>query len=85
MPGKKPLCLLLLSLLLATSPLTAQPLRLAASQGVSLEQAVAQVKKQTGGRILSAETYKLQGQRIHRIKVLLPDGRIRVVKIKAGS
>ncbi len=81
MSGNKrlPRCFFVLFLLLAwlfTAPLIAGERR-------SLEQVVAQVKKQTGGRILSAETHKNHGQRMYRIKVLLPDGRIRVVRVKA--
>ena len=56
---------------------------LAASE-TSLDQAVKQVKKQTGGRILSAETTKRKGQRVHRIKVLLPNGTVRVKYINAN-
>ena len=54
-----------------------------AGKAVSLDQAVKQVKKQTGGRILSAETTRRNGQRVHRIKVLLPDGTVRVMYINA--
>lgn len=57
--------------------------RLAAKQGVSLEQAVAQVQRDTGGRILTAETIKRNGRSVHRIKVLLPNGNVRVVHVEA--
>ena len=58
-------------------------LRLAAKQGMSLEQAVAQVQRDTNGRILTAETVARNGQRVHRIKVLLPNGNVRVVHVAA--
>ena len=45
----------------------------------SLEQAVQQVKQQTGGRILSAKT---DNKGNHKIKVLLPSGKVKTVKIK---
>jgi hypothetical protein len=52
---------------------------------VTLEEAVEQVRKETGGRILSAETVKSNGRRVHRIKVLTPDRRVRVVNVDADS
>lgn len=50
---------------------------------VSLDEAVAQVKEQTGGRILTAETVTKDGNKVHRIKVLLPDGTVKVMYINA--
>jgi len=64
--------------------LTSSPTIYLAANAVSLEQAVKQTKKQTGGRILSAETTKRNGQRVHRIKVLLPDGTVRVKYVNAN-
>ncbi|MDD3519560.1 MAG: hypothetical protein PHQ14_14525 [Chromatiales bacterium] len=52
--------------------------------GVTLDQAVEQVRRQTGGRVLSAETVDAGGRRVHRIKVLTPDQRVRVVTVDAG-
>ena len=52
-----------------------------AKRGKSLDQAVKDVRRQTGGRILSAET---QGSE-HRIKVLTPDNRVRIVRVPAGK
>jgi uncharacterized membrane protein YkoI len=57
--------------------------RLAAKQGVSLEQAVAEVQRETNGRILTAETVKRKGRPVHRIKVLLPNGKVRVMHVDA--
>lgn len=57
--------------------------RLAAKQGVSLDQAVAQVQRDTQGRILTAETINRNGRAVHRIKVLLPNGNVRVVYVEA--
>jgi hypothetical protein len=58
-------------------------IRLAQSNdGKTLSQAVEQVRRQTGGRILSAET-KLQGNReVHLIKVLTEDGKVRTHKVQ---
>jgi uncharacterized membrane protein YkoI len=53
--------------------------------GVSLNDAVQQVKHETGGRVLSAETVNQGGRTVHRIKVLTPSGQVRVVVVDAQS
>lgn len=55
------------------------------SSGISLDQAVAMVRKQTGGRILSAETVNKNGRQVHRIKVLTPDHKVVIHEINAGG
>ena len=53
--------------------------------GKSLSEAVEQVRKQTKGRILSAET-KIKGDReVHYIKVLTKDGKVRTVKVRGRN
>lgn len=52
-------------------------------KATSLNDAVDQVKRDTGGRILSAQTVNKGGKRVHRIKVLTPDNRVRIVNINA--
>jgi hypothetical protein len=56
---------------------------LLAQNNQSLDSAVQSIKQQTGGRILSAKTVVEDGQRIHKIKVLLPSGKIQTFKISA--
>lgn len=51
--------------------------------GVSLNEAVQQVQRETGGRVLSADTMNQRGQTVHRIKVLTPSGQVRIVNINA--
>lgn len=51
----------------------------------TLEQAVAQVRRDTGGRILAAETVQENGRRVHRIKILTAERNVRTVRIDAGS
>ena len=51
--------------------------------GMSLDEAVRRVRAETGGRILSAETVNENGRRVHRIKVLTPDQRVRIVTVDA--
>jgi len=56
--------------------------------GKTLSEAVAQVRRQTNGQILSAET-KVSGNReVHHIKVLTKDGKVKTHKVqgrKRGS
>lgn len=58
-------------------------LRLAQNNdGKTLSQAVEQVRRQTGGRILSAET-RVQGNReVHHIKVLTKDGKVKTHQVQ---
>ena len=50
--------------------------------GKSLSEAIEQVRRQTGGQILSAKT-KVNGNReVHHIKVLTRDGKVRTVKVQ---
>jgi uncharacterized membrane protein YkoI len=56
-----------------------------ARAGVSLAEAVEQVRADTGGRVLSAETVRKRGRAVHRIKVLLPSGHVRTVQVDAGG
>jgi len=74
----------LLALLLAVAAFTCAVVPVAAA-AVTLEQAVAQVRRETGGRILQAETVQEQGRRVHRIKVLTPQQSVRTVRIDAGN
>ncbi len=46
----------------------------------SLNDTVRRVERETGGRILSAETVTSGSREVFRIKVLTPDGRVRVVQ-----
>ena len=60
------------------------PIMLARASGQSLDQAVSQVRRDTGGRILSARTVSENGRQIHRIKVLMPSGRVKIIRKPAG-
>lgn len=55
------------------------------TSGISLDQAVEQVRRETGGRILSAETINKNGQQVHRIKVLTPDHKVVIREINANG
>jgi uncharacterized membrane protein YkoI len=49
-----------------------------------LSEAVDDVRRETGGRILSAKTIRKEGLFMHRIKVLTPDQRVVIYEIDAG-
>jgi len=51
----------------------------------TLNQAVQQVQRETGGRVLSADTVNQGGRAVHRIKVLTPSGQVRIVTIDAQA
>jgi uncharacterized iron-regulated membrane protein len=53
--------------------------------GISLDEAVSRVRRQTGGKILSAETSRVDGRRVHRIKVLTEQGRVQRLQVDARS
>jgi uncharacterized membrane protein YkoI len=60
----------------------AQPgIMVAQGGGKSLSQAIEQVRRQTGGKILSAETRVQGGREVHHIKVLINDKQVRTVKV----
>lgn len=49
--------------------------------GKSLSEAIAQVRRQTKGRILSAETRVSGNREVHHIKVLTKDGKVKTVRV----
>ncbi|MFT4563591.1 MAG: putative membrane protein YkoI [Gammaproteobacteria bacterium] len=64
----------------------AQPERLLIAQlvHVSQDKAAAQAREDTGGRVLDVKTTVQDGNTIYLVKVLLPDGRVRVISVPAG-
>jgi uncharacterized membrane protein YkoI len=55
------------------------------SKGISLDEAVSRARRQSDGKILSAETVRVDGRRVHRIKILTRDGRVTRVDIDADT
>ncbi len=53
--------------------------------GKSLSEAIAQVRRQTGGRVISAETKRNGNRETHHIKVLTKDGKVRTHKVPGRS
>ena len=50
---------------------------------IDLEDAIAKVRRDTGGRVLSANTVRKNGRSVHRIKVLTDDQRVRIINVNA--
>jgi uncharacterized membrane protein YkoI len=70
--------LLLAVLLAASAPAAAQ-------RAISLQDAVDRVQRETGGKILSAETVQQGRASVYRIKVLTREGRVQVVTVPAAG
>jgi len=49
----------------------------------TLKEATEKVERETGGKVLSAESIRTRGTVVYRIKVLMPDGRVRIFQIPA--
>lgn len=52
---------------------------------LTVDQAVAKVQRELGGRVLSADSESRDGRIRYRVKVLLPDGRVRIVYVDAAT
>lgn len=52
---------------------------------LSLERAVQQVQQQTNGRILAADSISNGRSKLYRIKVLTPDGHVRVMQLHSND
>ena len=52
---------------------------------MSLEHAVQQVQQQTKGRILAADSIPNGRNKLYRIKVLTPDGHVRVMQLRSND
>ena len=50
-----------------------------AAEGGRLPESVSRIERETGGRVLSAEKSQRGGREMNRIKVVTPEGRVRVM------
>lgn len=57
----------------------------AAAHPATLEQAVKQVQHETRGHILAADTVSRGKSNVYRIKVLTPQGQVRVVQMHSNA
>jgi hypothetical protein len=53
--------------------------------GLSLDQAVSQVQQRVGGKVLSAEPRHIGRKVEYRIKVLTPEGHVRVIAVPSDA
>ena len=53
--------------------------------GLSLNDATELVQKRTGGRVLAAQEVREQGRAMYRIKVITPQGEVRIVFVDAQT
>lgn len=58
---------------------------MAQGNGLTLNQAVEQVRRQYKGRIVSAETKRSGNREVHHVKVLTDDGKVKTVKVQGRS
>ncbi len=72
----------ILALLVCTG-LYAAPSAAQSSTSLTLEQAVLKVQQKTGGKVLSAESRQFGRQLEYRIKVLTPEGHVRVISVSS--
>jgi uncharacterized membrane protein YkoI len=72
----------LAAVLLSCAALLAAP---AHAAGLTLQDAVAKVERETHGKVLSAETKHNGRQTVYRIKVLTRDGQVRVIEVPADG
>ncbi len=54
-------------------------------QGISLDEAIARARRQSDGKVISAETVRQNGRQVHRIKILTRDGRVKRMAYDAAS
>ena len=84
-----------LILLLAAGPALAAPFHHphmliaqrdhAGNGGISLNEAVMQARQQNKGKVLSAETIRIDGRNVHHITILTQDGRVKRSRIDART
>lgn len=71
------------TLLLVAASLAALPH--AGAAALTRQQAIAHVQRETGGKVLSAETKQVGRQTIYRIKLLTRDGKVRIIEVPADE
>lgn len=58
---------------------------LAGAAALTRQEAIVRVQRDTGGKVLSAETKQVGRQIIYRIKVLTRDGKVKIVEVPADE
>lgn len=52
---------------------------------LSAQEAVDRVQQETGGKVLNVQTLRMGKRKIYRIKVLTPNGQVRVIEVQADQ
>jgi len=68
-----------LCVVLSAAPITGT------AAAMTLQEAIAKVERETGAKVLSAETKGGVRQKVYRIKVLTRDGKVKVIDVPAGE
>jgi uncharacterized membrane protein YkoI len=68
---------LALGLLLSSVPAGAAPM--------TMKDAIAKVERETGAKVLSAESKRSGRQTVYRIKVLTREGKVKIIEVPAGT
>lgn len=80
---------LLLAGLMVSLPLAAQRYNSSGNrgyeQGVDLDSTVKRIRRETGGRVLHAETKNYQGHREHRVRIITDRGEVKRYRVDAAS
>lgn len=82
---KRGMLFVLLGLLLAAPVLGKDKRDPQSDQGRPLRDSVRAVERDTGGEVLRAERVAQDGRNVNRIKVITPEGRVRVYREDARS
>ncbi len=80
---------LLLAGLMVSLPVAAQRYNSSGNRayerGVDLDSTVERIRRETGGRVLHAETKNNQGNREHRVRIITDRGEVKRYRVDAGS
>ena len=54
-----------------------------AAREISVQEAIVKAQQDTHGKVLAAQTLRLGKRKIYRIKILTPEGQVRIVQVSA--
>ena len=54
-----------------------------AAREISVQEAIVKAQQDTPGKVLAAQTLRLGKRKIYRIKILTPEGQVRIVQVSA--
>lgn len=81
-----PIVVLVMSMPVLGAATESTPSLLMAQAGsVTLDQAVAKVRRTSGGKVVGADTIEQDGSTSYRIKVVFPDGKVRIYYVDPAT